>query len=89
MSITLRSAALVGAAALVLAACGTAPEDEAEETSAATETEDAGAEQVDFQACMVSDAGGIDDRSFNASAWNSYFSCSYSSFSSICSSSQT
>jgi basic membrane protein A len=67
VSITLRSAALVGAAALVLAACGTAPEDEAEETTAATQ--DAAAEQVDFLSCMVSDAGGIDDRSFNASAW--------------------
>lgn len=67
MSITLRSAALVGAAALVIAACGSAPEDETEETAAATD--DAAAAEVDFQACMVSDAGGIDDRSFNASAW--------------------
>ena len=67
MKITLRSAALVGAAALVLAACGSAPEEEAAETAAPTD--DAAAEQVDFQACMVSDAGGIDDRSFNESAW--------------------
>ena len=67
MSITLRSAALVGAAALIIAACGSAPEDETEETAAATD--DAAAAEVDFQACMVSDAGGIDDRSFNASAW--------------------
>ena len=67
MNITLRSAALLGAAALVVAACGTAPEDEAEATTEATD--DSAAAQVDFQACMVSDAGGIDDRSFNASAW--------------------
>jgi basic membrane protein A and related proteins len=65
--VTLRSAALVGAAALVVAACGAAPEDEA--ASTAEPTTDGAAEEVDFQACMVSDAGGIDDRSFNASAW--------------------
>jgi basic membrane protein A len=69
VKITLRSAALLGAAALVVAACGTAPDDEADATTEATDTGDAATEQVDFQACMVSDAGGIDDRSFNASAW--------------------
>lgn len=68
MRLALRSAALVGAAALVVAACGTAPEDEADATAEAEDTA-AAAEQVDFEACMVSDAGGIDDRSFNASAW--------------------
>ena len=57
MNITLRSAALFGAAALVVAACGTAPEDEADATTAATD--DTAAAEVDFQACMVSDAGGI------------------------------
>jgi basic membrane protein A len=62
---TLRSAALAGAAALVLAACGTAPEEEAEPTGDATATE--AAEQVDFKACMVSDEGGFDDQSFNQS----------------------
>jgi len=69
VKITLRSAALFGAAALVVAACGTAPDDEADAGAEATGTGDAGVEEVDFQACMVSDAGGIDDRSFNASAW--------------------
>ena len=69
MKITLRSAALFGAAALVVAACGTAPDDETDSAGAPDDTADAGTEQVDFQACMVSDAGGIDDRSFNASAW--------------------
>jgi basic membrane protein A len=57
-----RIAALTSAAALALAACGDAPEedDEADEVAAAGE---------DFLACMVSDEGGIDDQSFNASAW--------------------
>jgi basic membrane protein A len=41
---------------LVLGACGSKPTT----TTAATPT---------FQACMVTDTGGIDDRSFNASAW--------------------
>ncbi len=66
MRTPLRSAALVGAAALVLAACGTTPEEEAESTQDATATE-AAAEQVDFKACMVSDEGGFDDQSFNQS----------------------
>jgi basic membrane protein A len=66
LRVTLRSAALVGAAALVVAACGTAPEDEAASTSEPT---DGGtSEQVDFKACMVSDEGGFDDQSFNQSA---------------------
>ena len=56
----IRVAALGGAVALALAACGSAPEETSEsaggETSAAT---------VDFKACMVSDAGGFDDKSFN------------------------
>ncbi len=66
MRVTLRSAALVGAAALVVAACGAAPEDEAAST---TEPTDGGtAEQIDFKACMTSDEGGFDDQSFNQSA---------------------
>ncbi len=41
---------------LVLAACGSAPATHTTTTSS-------------FKACMVTDTGGIDDRSFNASAW--------------------
>lgn len=44
--------------ALALAACGAAPEDD---TSAG------GEDNSDFKACMVSDAGGFDDKSFNES----------------------
>lgn len=55
----------VGAvAALALAACGSAPEEEAGGASASGSTSTA-----DFLGCMVTDSGGIDDRSFNASAW--------------------
>ncbi|HEV7949706.1 MAG TPA: BMP family ABC transporter substrate-binding protein [Glaciihabitans sp.] len=54
----LRSAALVGAAALVLAGCAAAPE--------ATEDE---ASESDFCARMVTNSGGLEDRSFNQSSW--------------------
>ena len=47
---------IIGGLALVATACGEAPED-----SEVTATE--------FKACMVTDVGGIEDASFNASAW--------------------
>lgn len=47
--------ALVGAAALALGGCATPPE-ESSETQAA---------EIDYTACMVSDSGGFDDKSFN------------------------
>jgi basic membrane protein A len=47
---------------LVLGACGSKP---ATPTSTSTST----ATSSNFKACMVTDTGGIDDRSFNASAW--------------------
>jgi basic membrane protein A and related proteins len=55
-------AALSAAAALALAACGDAPE---EATGSATSTTAA----ADFTGCMVSDAGGFDDGSFNESSY--------------------
>ncbi|GAA4521431.1 BMP family ABC transporter substrate-binding protein [Brachybacterium paraconglomeratum] len=58
-----RALALVGAGALTLAACGTAPEENAGDGSS-----DAGGGS-DYKACMVSDAGGWDDKSFNESSY--------------------
>lgn len=49
-------AAVLGVSALVLTACGAAPEASSSESGAA---------KVDYTACMVSDEGGFDDRSFN------------------------
>ena len=49
---------LMGAAVL-LAACSAAPE----------ESDETGAAAPDFQPCMVSDAGGFDDKSFNQSGF--------------------
>ena len=59
VTITTRKAALsglgiLGAAALVLSGCAAAPEDGPDESAA-----------PDFKACMVSDQGGFDDKSFN------------------------
>jgi basic membrane protein A and related proteins len=49
----------VGGLALGMAACGEAPEGEQGGGQAAQK----------YTACMVTDTGGIDDRSFNTSAW--------------------
>ena len=63
MKNVLRATAFAGVAALALAACGQAPEEGGGGTGGGT------AATQDFLACMVTDSGGIDDRSFNASAW--------------------
>ncbi|HET7328082.1 MAG TPA: BMP family ABC transporter substrate-binding protein [Nocardioidaceae bacterium] len=60
MKITARAAALVSVLALSATACGEAPS----ETESATSSENS-----DFKACMVTDSGGIDDRSFNQTSW--------------------
>jgi basic membrane protein A len=68
-----RAMAMAVAGALLLAACGEAPDDDAPDaTDTETETdEQAGepAEDVDFLGCLVTDQGGVDDRSFNETAW--------------------
>ena len=61
----IRVAALGGAVALALAACGSAPEESGETPSGGGTT----AAGVDFTACMVSDEGGFDDASFNESGF--------------------
>ena len=68
MNKIIRVAALSGALALALAACGSAPDDEASPSSTTTpgggETT---AATADYRACMVSDSGGFEDKSFNQS----------------------
>lgn len=54
--VTVSGVASLGALALV-AGCGSAPED--------SESGSEGTAAADFKPCMVSDAGGFDDRSFN------------------------
>ncbi|SEJ33641.1 BMP family lipoprotein [Demequina mangrovi] len=63
----IRVGAVAAVSALALAACSSAPE---ETESSADSTMDAmPAETVDFKACMVSDAGGFDDKSFNQTGY--------------------
>lgn len=78
-------AAVLGASALALTACAEAPpetttepsvsdtvaeEPTTEETTTAEETTTETAAATDFKACMVSDSGGFDDKSFNETAYN-------------------
>jgi basic membrane protein A and related proteins len=53
------SAIVAGGLVLAAAACGEAPEDD----------NNAGNGAKKYSACMVTDVGGIDDKSFNTSAW--------------------
>ncbi|HET8661170.1 MAG TPA: BMP family ABC transporter substrate-binding protein [Micromonosporaceae bacterium] len=53
----------VGGLALAAAACGDAPSDDNNAGGGATTP------AAEYKACMVTDIGGIDDRSFNTSAW--------------------
>lgn len=86
MRTTFRTLAAAAAVALLTAACGAAPDDEAEEPTETEdttsedegtedegtdeETEDEGTEEAsDLRACQVTDTGGVDDRSFNQTAY--------------------
>ncbi|MGH3647907.1 MAG: BMP family lipoprotein [Micromonosporaceae bacterium] len=51
-------AAAIAVCGMVLAGCGEPPKEA-----------DGGGTEKKFKACMVTDIGGVDDRSFNASAW--------------------
>lgn len=53
------AAAVLGVSALALSACGAAPEEKKSDAAAKT----------DYTACMVSDEGGFDDRSFNQASY--------------------
>jgi basic membrane protein A and related proteins len=57
------TAALAVSTALVLAACGSST------SSATSSTSSPAVTSAKFLGCMVTDTGGIDDRSFNASSW--------------------
>ncbi len=74
----LKLASVIGVSALVLAGCAEAPETTTpgEPTAAVSPTDGASVEPTDsmapaadFKACMVSDAGGFDDKSFNETAY--------------------
>ncbi len=85
MKITTRAIALIAALAMFGAACGSAPDEEASPSETATSSESttpsettsatespAGSETAaaaDYTACEVTDTGGVDDRSFNQTAY--------------------
>lgn len=57
------AAAVLGISALALAACGAAPAESGKSSSGSA------APKIDYTACMVSDEGGFDDRSFNQASF--------------------
>jgi basic membrane protein A len=61
---TVPAIAAFGVLALLAAACGSSTNGPSGSSSAS-----GGAKVASFKGCMVTDTGGIDDRSFNASAW--------------------
>jgi basic membrane protein A len=67
------TAALAVSASVVIAACGSstssAPSAGASSSSASAGSGSSAATTGKFLGCMVTDTGGIDDRSFNASSW--------------------
>jgi basic membrane protein A len=65
----LKLAVVLATGALALTACGNKPADTASSSASTSGSTSASASTVAYKACMVTDTGGIDDRSFNASAW--------------------
>jgi basic membrane protein A and related proteins len=67
------TAALAVSASVVIAACGSshssASSSGSSSSSASAGSGSSAATTAKFTGCMVSDTGGIDDRSFNAAAW--------------------
>ncbi len=64
---TVPAATAIAAVALLAAACGSSAKPTASAPPSASPTSSAAT--AAFKACMVTDTGGIDDRSFNASSW--------------------
>lgn len=72
MKTTMRAIAAVAAMTLFATACSDAPDETAEPTETGTDAPDptdTETEAADFLACQVTDTGGIDDRSFNQTAF--------------------
>jgi basic membrane protein A and related proteins len=62
---TARMAAIAGALVLIIAACGEKDDDSGSSSSGSDEETTQTESNPDFKACMVSDSGGFDDKSFN------------------------
>jgi basic membrane protein A len=64
----LKGLAVLLGLALIAAACGDDDDDSADDGDG-TEEDGGGAAATDFQGCQVTDTGGVDDRSFNQTAF--------------------
>ena len=65
MRVTMRAVVAFGAVALLAAACGSAPTSSGSSGGPSAGT----SASSKFLGCMVTDTGGIDDKSFNQSSW--------------------
>jgi len=63
-------AVIIGGLTLSMAACGSAPKKNDNAGSGTSSASSATATGKKITACMVTDTGGIDDKSFNAAAWS-------------------
>ena len=65
---TVRAGATLAIVALLAAACGSSGSNNSS-SSSSTSGSSGGSSAAKFTGCMVTDTGGIDDKSFNASSW--------------------
>jgi len=63
------TAALAVSATLLIAACGSSHSSASSSSTSSSASSTSAATTGKFLGCMVTDTGGIDDRSFNASSW--------------------
>ena len=69
MKKTLAASAVLTVAGLLAAACGSSTSNTSGSASASASSKSSASTAGKFLGCMVTDTGGIDDRSFNASSW--------------------
>ncbi|MDA8320144.1 MAG: BMP family ABC transporter substrate-binding protein, partial [Actinomycetota bacterium] len=65
---TLKAVAAVGALAIITAACSSSNPSSSSGGSSPSSSSSSAA-TTSFKACMVTDTGGINDKSFNAASW--------------------
>ena len=66
---TVRAAATLAVVALLAAACGSSGSGSGSSSSSPSSSSTGASTTAKFTGCMVTDTGGIDDKSFNASSW--------------------
>ncbi len=66
---TVRAAATLAIVALLAAACGSSGSGSGSSSSSPSSSSTGASTTAKFTGCMVTDTGGIDDKSFNASSW--------------------